>query len=50
MAESTKLITIDANGDTILTLKDIHWKLPAWETSVDELKEKNDFLMDGNKR
>jgi hypothetical protein len=50
MAESTKLITIDSNSDTILTLKDIHWKLPAWEASVGELKKKNDFLMDGNKR
>ncbi|KAI4658726.1 uncharacterized protein J4E79_006484 [Alternaria viburni] len=30
MAEHTKLITIDPNGDTLLKLKDIRWELPEW--------------------
>jgi len=30
MAEHTKLITIDPNGDTLLKLKDIRWELPQW--------------------
>jgi hypothetical protein len=30
MAEVPKLVTIDPNGDTLLKLKDIRWKLPEW--------------------
>ena len=30
MAEHTKLITIDPNGDTLLKLKGIRWELPEW--------------------
>ena len=30
MAEHTKFITIDPNGDTLLKLKNIRWKLPEW--------------------